>query len=351
MRGFLVEPAGRGMRPVAPSAATRHDASMATQENWKTSRVLVTGGNGFLGRVVCEKLRDRGCTQLVAPRRAECDFTTPEGCSRAMSMAGGEDGCPDVVIHLAAEVGGIGANREHPGRFFFANMSMAMNLIEAARACGMAERGGRFLLTGTICSYPKHTPVPFQEDELWNGYPEETNGPYGVAKKAAGVMLDAYHREYGLRGGYVLPVNLYGPADNFDEASSHVIPALVRRCIEARDAKLEAIVCWGTGSASREFLYVDDAAEGIVRAAETLEVPEPVNLGTGSEITIKDLVHLIAEEVGYEGRIEWDPTKPDGQPRRCLEVSRARDLLGWEAEVSFREGLRRTIAWYESNRA
>ncbi|MCA9310944.1 MAG: NAD-dependent epimerase/dehydratase family protein, partial [Phycisphaerales bacterium] len=209
---------------------------MGTPVDWTTVRVLVTGGHGFLGRVVCERLRERGCRALTAPRRAECDFTTPDGCERAMSLAGGDQPGPDVVIHLAAEVGGIGANRLHPGRFFFANMSMAMNLIEAARRCGMPERGGRFLLTGTICSYPKHTPVPFREDLLWEGYPEETNGPYGVAKKAAGVMLDAYHREYGLKGAYVLPVNLYGPADNFDEGSSHVIPALVRRCIEARDA-------------------------------------------------------------------------------------------------------------------
>jgi len=256
---------------------------------------------------------------------------------------------PTVVLHLAAEVGGIGANRENPGRYFFANMAMAMNLIEGARKTGFIDRGGRFLQVGTICSYPKFTPVPFQEDALWNGYPEETNAPYGIAKKAAGEMLRAYHAQYGLQAGYVLPVNLYGPGDNFDPKSSHVIPALVRKCVEAKQRGDGFIDVWGTGSASREFLYVDDAARGVVRAAEVMTEPTPINLGTHMEITIKDLVELIARLSGFEGELRWDPTKPDGQPRRCLDVSRADDLLGWRAKVPFEEGLRQTIAWWEQN--
>jgi GDP-L-fucose synthase len=230
-------------------------------------------------------------------------------------------------------------------------MAMGMNLIEGARRIGLAESGGKFVLTGTICSYPKFTPVPFREDNLWNGFPEETNAPYGIAKKAAGVMLQSYRDQYGLRGAYVLPVNLYGPGDNFDPASSHVIPALVRKCVEAREARRGFIECWGTGSASREFLYVDDAAAGIVRAAEVMEEPTPINLGTGMEITIRELVELIARLARFEGEIRWDPSKPDGQPRRCLDTGRAAGLLGWRAEMGFEEGLRRTVAWFEANRA
>jgi GDP-L-fucose synthase len=247
-----------------------------------------------------------------------------------------------VVIHLAAEVGGIGANREHPGRFFFANMAMGLHLIEEARRRGLRK----FVHTGTVCAYPKFAPVPFNEDDLWNGYPEETNAPYGVAKKALFVMLDGYQREYGLASAVVVPVNLYGPYDNFDPRSSHVIPALVRKCEEARVAGAPSITCWGTGSASREFLYVSDAAEGIVRAAERIEKPDPINLGTGREITIRDLVTLIARLCDYEGRIEWDASKPDGQPRRCLDTARALQRLDWQAQVGFEEGLRQTIDWW-----
>ncbi|HRP63671.1 MAG TPA: GDP-L-fucose synthase, partial [Phycisphaerales bacterium] len=244
-------------------------------------------------------------------------------------------------------VGGIGANMDNPGRYFYANMAMALHLIEHARRVGLEK----FVQVGTICAYPKFAPIPFKEDDLWNGYPEETNAPYGVAKKAAMVMLDGYRRQYGLAGVYVLPVNLYGPRDNFDLHTSHVIPALVRKCIEARDAGADHIVCWGTGKVSREFLYVDDAAEGILRAAEVMNEPTPINLGTGSEITIKALVELIVKLTGFKGEIRWDATKPDGQPRRCLDTRRAESLLGWTAQVSFEEGLKRTIEWYEIHKS
>jgi nucleoside-diphosphate-sugar epimerase len=248
----------------------------------------------------------------------------------------------DVVIHAAAEVGGIGANRENPGRYFFANMAMALHLIEHARINAIHK----FTQVGTICAYPKSTPVPFSEGNLWNGYPEETNAPYGVAKKAAMVMLDGYKRQYELNGVYVLPVNLYGPHDNFDLHTSHVIPALIRKCIAAIDQGDDHITCWGTGKVSREFLYVDDAAEGILRATEVMDDPTPINLGTHMEITIRDLVELIAKLTGFEGEIRWDSTKPDGQPRRCLDTSRAKKLLAWQASMGFEEGLRRTITWW-----
>jgi GDP-L-fucose synthase len=249
------------------------------------------------------------------------------------------------VVHLAAEVGGIGANMANPGRFFYANMAMALHLIEGARVHGIEK----FVQAGTICAYPKFTPVPFREEDLWNGYPEETNAPYGIAKKAAMVMLDGYRRQYGLKSAYVLPVNLYGPWDNFDLHTSHVIPALIRKCIEAQRAGLDHITCWGTGAASREFLYVDDAADGVVRAAEVMNEPEPLNLGTGSEITIRDLVTLIARLCDFKGEIAWDASKPDGQPRRCLDTQRAAQRLGWRAQVGFQEGLRSTIEWYRAH--
>ena len=321
--------------------------------DWRNKNVIVTGGAGFLGRVVCEKLRARGVKHLFVPRRADFDLTREADCRALYERAFNGDSV-DVVIHLAAEVGGIGANRANPGRYFYANMAMALHLIELFRSMGLADRradreGGKFVQVGTICAYPKFTPVPFKEEDLWNGYPEETNAPYGVAKKAAWQMLDAYHRQYGLRCAYVLPVNLYGSGDNFDLETSHVIPALIRKCVEAQERGDEKIVCWGTGSASREFLYVDDAAEGIIRAAEMKDDPEPINIGAGFEITIRDLVELIVKLTGFTGRIEWDATKPDGQPRRCLDTSRAADRLHWRAEIPFEEGLKRTIDWYRKN--
>ena len=302
-------------------------------------RIVVTGGAGFLGRVLCDKLRDRGCSDVVVPRRASYDLVRQADVERMYA-----DLRPDVVMHLAAEVGGIGANRENPGRFFYANMAMALNLIEHARVNEIAK----FVQVGTICAYPKHTPVPFKEEDLWSGYPEETNAPYGIAKKAALVMLDGYRAQYGLAGVYVLPVNLYGPGDNFDLRTSHVIPALVRKCVEAIERGDDHIACWGTGSVSREFLYVDDAAEGVIRAAEVLDEPTPVNLGTGREITIEDLVGLIVRLTGFSGQIRWDSSKPDGQPRRCLDTSRAERLMGWRAEVDLEQGLKRTIEWWRS---
>jgi GDP-L-fucose synthase len=302
-------------------------------------RIVVTGGAGFLGTAVCRVLAARGVApeRLFVPRRAEFDLTVESAVERLYDVAR-----PDVVIHLAAEVGGIGANMAHPGRFFYANMAMGLHLVEHARRRGLAK----FVHTGTVCAYPKHCPIPFREDDLWNGYPEETNAPYGVAKKALFVMLDGYRREYGLKSAVAVPVNLYGPGDNFDPASSHVIPALIRKCEEARVAQAPEVVCWGTGAATREFLYVDDAAEGIVRAAEVMEEPVPINLGGGVEIPIRDLVVKIAAACGYAGRIAWDATKPDGQPRRGLDISRARELLGWEPRQDFDAGLAKTVAWW-----
>ncbi len=320
--------------------------------DWTNSRVIVTGGAGFLGTVLCEKLRERGVSEsnLFVPRKAQYDLTTESGVSRLYDEAFA--GQPtDVVIHLAAEVGGIGANRDNPGRYFYANMAMAMHLIEQFRARGFHEREGTtFVQTGTICAYPKFAPIPFKEADIWNGYPEETNAPYGVAKKAAWQMLDAYKLQYDMRSSYVLPVNLYGPNDNFNLHSSHVIPALIRKCVEAQDRGDDHIECWGTGSASREFLYVDDAAEGIIRAAEVMEEPTPINLGASFEITIKDLVELIVKLTGFAGEIRWDPTKPDGQPRRSLDTERAQDLLGWKAQMPFEEGLAKTIEWFRAHR-
>ncbi len=308
----------------------------------KTDRILVTGGAGFLGSFVLEKLRARGYEDVVVVRRREFNLTQEADVARLYEQIK-----PAVVMHLAAEVGGIGANRENPGRFFYANMAMGLHLIEGARRSGLKK----FVQVGTICAYPKFTPVPFREEDLWNGYPEETNAPYGVAKKALLVMCQAYRQQYGLNAVYLLPVNLYGPRDNFDPRSSHVIPALVRKCIEARDRGDEKIVAWGTGSASREFLYVEDCAEGLVLAMERYESPEPMNLGSGREITIRDLTHLVARLSGFAGHIEWDPSKPDGQPRRCLDVSRARSELGFTTATPLEEGLRQTIEWYQLQRS
>ncbi|MBB6431458.1 GDP-L-fucose synthase family protein [Algisphaera agarilytica] len=309
----------------------------------KDHRIVVTGGAGFLGRFVVEALKSRGVTdeQIFIPRRKDYDLTQEADVVRLY-----DDANPDVVIHLAAEVGGIGANQMHPGRFFFANAAMGMHLIEHGRRRGIKK----FLQTGTVCAYPKFAPVPFNEQDIWNGFPEETNAPYGVAKKALFVMLDGYKREYGLDSSVVVPVNLYGPHDNFDLETSHVIPALIRKCVEARDNGDANITCWGTGSASREFLFAEDAAEGIVVATESMDDPTPINLGTGNEIKIKDLVELIARLSKFEGDIVWDSTKPDGQPRRCLDTSKAENLMGWKAQVGFEEGLARTIEWFEQHR-
>jgi GDP-L-fucose synthase len=302
-------------------------------------RIVVTGGAGFLGTAVCRTLRERGVAaeSIVVPRKRDYDLTIESHVERLYA-----DARPDVVIHLAAEVGGIGANMAQPGRFFYANMTMGLHLVEHARRRGIEK----FVHTGTVCAYPKHCPIPFREDDLWNGYPEETNAPYGVAKKAIFVMLDGYRRQYGLASAVTVPVNLYGPGDNFDPATSHVIPALIRKCEEARLAGAEEMICWGTGSATREFLYVDDAAEGIVKAAEIIDEPLPINLGGGVEIAIRDLVAKIAAACGYAGRISWDASKPDGQPRRSLDITRAKTLLGWEPRQDFDTGLAATVAWW-----
>ncbi len=315
-----------------------------------STRVIVTGGAGFLGRVVVDKLVQRGVARdnIFIPRRKDFDLTQQADVARLYRTAF-KHFPPDLVLHLAAEVGGIGANRANPGRYFFANMAMALHLIEQFRMEGLCARGAKFVQVGTICAYPKFAPIPFNEDDIWNGYPEETNAPYGVAKKAAWQMLDAYRLQYGMKSAYVLPVNLYGPWDNFDLFSSHVIPALIRKAIEAQDRGDKQMVCWGTGSASREFLYVDDAAEGILRAAEVKDDPDPINLGAGFEITIKDLVELIVKLVGFKGEIVWDHTKPDGQPRRQLSVEKAARVLNWRAQMTFEEGLRRTIQWFREH--
>jgi len=305
-----------------------------------SERILVTGGAGFLGGFVLEKLKARGYRDVIVPRRRHYDLTRERDVERLYT-----DFAPSVVLHLAAEVGGIGANRENPGRFFFANAAMGIHLIEGARK----NHVKKFVQVGTICAYPNLTPVPFKEADLWNGYPEVTNAPYGIAKKALLVMCQAYRQQYGLNAIYLLPVNLYGPRDNFDLHSSHVIPALIRKCIEARNRGDKSVSAWGTGSASREFLYAEDCAEGLVLAMEKYDDGAPVNLGSGREITIKDLTHLVARLSGFTGEIIWDPSKPDGQPRRCLDTAAARERFGFSAATSLEDGLKRTIAWYEAN--
>jgi GDP-L-fucose synthase len=304
-------------------------------------RILVTGGNGFVGGFLVEKLRAAGYQNILTPRRKDFDLTRETDVERLYRELR-----PQVVLHLAAEVGGIGANRDNPGRFFHANLSMGLHLIDQARKNDVKK----FVQVGTICAYPKFTPVPFKESDLWNGYPEETNAPYGIAKKALLVMCQAYRQQYGLNAIYLLPVNLYGPRDNFDLHSSHVIPALIRKCVEARDNGSEKIDAWGTGSASREFLYVEDCADGILAAMRNYDSPEPVNLGSGREITIKELTELIAKLSHFQGKIAWDPSKPDGQPRRCLDVSRAKSAMGFTAKTSLEDGLKKTIQWFEAHR-
>ena len=307
---------------------------------WPGKSVAVTGGSGFLGSEVVKRLEVAGASVFV-PRSRDYDLTT-EDRVRAMY----EDARPDVVIHLAARVGGIGANQRSPGTFFYDNLQMGALLIEHARRRGLAK----FVCVGTVCSYPKFATVPFREDELWSGYPEETNAPYGIAKKALLVQLQAYRQEFGMRGIYLIPVNLYGPRDNFDPESSHVIPALIRKCVEAVERGDDLIEVWGSGTPTREFLYVEDAADGIVAGAERYEGDEPVNLGTGREISIRDLTTLIAEFTGFHGSFSWNTARPDGQPRRALDVSRARDEFGWMARVPFEEGLKATISWYRESR-
>ncbi|MBR5901186.1 GDP-L-fucose synthase [bacterium] len=309
--------------------------------NFTEKRICVTGGLGFLGSHLIDRLKARGCRNVFIADRDKYDLTKEAEIIRMY-----EEIKPDIVIHLAAVVGGIGANREHPGSFYYLNMVMGAMLIEQARLHNIEK----FVALGTICAYPKFTPVPFKETDLWLGYPEETNAPYGLAKKMMMVQLQAYRQEYDFHGIYLLPVNLYGPRDNFDDRSSHVIPALIKKCVEAKEAGLDSIEVWGTGKATREFFYVEDAAEAIALAAERYDGTEPVNLGAGFEISIKDLVELIAKLTGFEGKIVWDSSKPDGQPRRCLDTSRAKEYFGFQAHTNFEEGLKKTIEWYKENR-
>jgi GDP-L-fucose synthase len=313
---------------------------METDNFWQGQQVCVTGGAGFLGSFVVENLRRRGAKDIFVPHYPDYDLVKPDGVTRML-----DDSRPDVIIHLAAQVGGIGANREHPAEFFYDNLMMGVQLMHQAWLRGVKK----FVAIGTVCAYPKFTPVPFKEDDLWNGYPEETNAPYGLAKKMLLVQAQAYRQQYGFNAIFLLPVNLYGPGDNFNLASSHVIPALIRKCSEAQERGEESIEVWGDGTPTREFLYVEDAAEGIVMASERYNGPDPVNLGSGYEISIKNLAEMIARLTGYQGRLAWNTSKPNGQPRRGLDVSRAEKYFGFRAQTPFEEGLRRTIEWYRKN--
>jgi len=317
------------------------DATTSSGAYWRNKRVIVTGGAGFLGSFVVERLETLGCAEVVVSRKRDFDLRRESAVERLMQVSRA-----DLVIHLAAVVGGIGANRDNPGRFFYENLMMGVQLMEQARLAGVAK----FVSIGTICSYPKFTPVPFHEDNLWDGYPEETNAPYGLAKKMLLVQGQSYRQQYGFNAVHLLPVNLYGPRDNFDPRSSHVIPALIKKCLDAQDAGDSRVTVWGTGGATREFLYVEDAAEGILLAAERYDGAEPVNLGAGFEISIRDLVEIIARQTGFSGTIEWDTSKPDGQPRRCLDTSRAAQLFGFQARTNFEDGLKQTIEWYREAR-
>lgn len=308
---------------------------------WQDQRVVVTGGAGFLGSFVVEQLRAKGCRQIVVPRSADYDLVQMDAVERLY-----RDASPDLVIHLAARVGGIGANQANPGRFFYDNLMMGTQLIDVGRRRGVKK----FVALGTICSYPKFAPIPFKEDDMWSGYPEETNAPYGLAKKMMLVQSQAYRQQYGFNSIVLFPVNLYGPRDNFDLKTSHVIPALIRKFAEAKETRTARAVLWGDGSPSREFLYVEDAAEGILLAAERYNDSLPVNLGTGEEVTIRNLAGLIAREVGFDGTIDWDTTKPNGQPRRCLDVGRAKELFGFQARHRLGEGLNKTVQWFQANR-
>lgn len=311
-------------------------------EFWRDRRVLLTGGGGFLGRVLRQRLEGLRPAALFAPRKRDLDLLDAAAVRRFLA-----ENHPNLIIHAAAVVGGIGANRMHPGSFFYENAMMGIQLIEESRLAGVEK----FVCLGTICAYPKFTPVPFREDDLWNGYPEETNAPYGIAKKALLVQLQAYRQEYGFNGTFLLPVNLYGPADNFDPESSHVIPGMIRKFVEARERDEPQVVLWGDGSPTREFLYVDDAAEAIVLAAELYDSPEPMNLGSGHEVNIRQLSDVLSEMTGYRGEIVWDTNQPNGQPRRLLDVSRAASEIGFRAKMSLQEGLRITVDWFQASRA
>jgi len=316
--------------------AEMHRGSVDLQDK----RILVTGGAGFLGQAVVEKLRERGCTNIVVPRRREFDLTQASAIDELMKRER-----PEIVFHLAAVVGGIGANLDNPGLFFYENAIMGIQLIEYARRYAVEK----MIVAGTVCAYPKFAPVPFNEDSLWDGYPEETNAAYGIAKKALLVQCQAYREQYGMNAIYLLPVNLYGPRDNFDLHTSHVIPALIRKALEARDSGAKELVVWGDGSATREFLYVGDAAEGMILAAERYNGAAPMNIGSGVEYAIKELVEIIADECKFRGRIVWDTSKPNGQPRRQLDTRRAEKQIGFRAQTALREGLASTISWYENS--
>jgi len=317
---------------------------MAYQSNpkfWQTKRICVTGGAGFLGSFVLEALTQRGATDIFVPHIEEYDLVNPQDIQRIIDVSR-----PDIIIHLAALAGGIGANRARPADFFYINLMMGVQLMHEAWKRGVSK----FVAIGTVCAYPKFTPVPFKEENLWEGYPEETNAPYGLAKKMLLVQAQAYRQQYGFNAIYLLPVNLYGPKDNFNLETSHVIPALVRKCIESQERGEKEVILWGDGSPTREFIYAGDAADGILAATEFYNGSEPVNIGSGQEISIKDLAGLIARLTGFEGKLVWDTNKPNGQPRRGLDTSRAAEYFGWRASVPFEEGLRQTIAWYRQNR-
>ncbi len=312
---------------------------------WKDKRIIVTGGAGFLGSFVVEKLERLGAEDIYVPRSANYDLRTVEAIKELIHDTSKNGEPVDMIIHLAANVGGIGANREHPGTFFYDNLMMGANLLHESYCAGIAK----FIATGTICAYPKFTPVPFKEEDLWDGYPEETNAPYGLAKKMMLVQSQAYREEYGYNSIFLLPVNLYGPRDNFDLNTSHVIPAMIRKCIEAKDSKAQSITLWGDGSPSREFLYVEDAAEGLIRASQHLNTSEPVNLGSGREVNIRELAEIIRCAVGFNGEIIWDTNKPNGQPRRCLNTEKAERLFGFVARKKLEDGISETVEWYINN--